>query len=256
MNNSLLRMQHSSLQYSDPARQQRTDIRDLFKLGENFPIKTGTEAGRDAAGLNQNREFLQKSAEEYDHVLHISVANWIAVDRRIIKKGTLERDAIFIIDNDKLVGKMHNRTMPTLSWTHVDPTIGELSVGAAHYATRGAVRGDPNYQANLLYANKIANWMVNAGRGRKKVFVNGDFNMNDRHLDWAFGRNFTSMADELKAWENTGHGPIDGFCSYDKDQLVKAQRFNVLSDKEFPQFSDHKVIRGVWEVLDRPGKGA
>lgn len=251
MAKSLLKMQHSSLQFSDTPAQQHQDIHDLFALGGDYPIKTGTEAGS-----NKNADFLKKFAKEFDHALHIVRANWIAVDRSIIKKGTLTKAEVFVIDNDHLVGKMHDRVMATMSWDHIDPIIGQLSIGACHYPTKGARPGDPNYRANVLYADKIATWMKGVGRGRKIAFANGDFNMPDRTLDWSFGNNFTSMADELKAWQNTGHGPIDGFCSYDRDHRVKAKKFQVLTDKEFPQFSDHYVCRGVWEVNEAPQKKA
>lgn len=241
-------MQASSLQFSDNPGQQKRDISDLFLHGEAYPIKTGTEAGLDAAGRNKNREYLEEFAGKYNHIFHVVRSNWIAIDRDIIKRGSVDKGQVFVVSNDELDGHMQDRVMCTVEFDHVDDRVGRIAQGAAHYPTRGARPGDPNHQANVTYAKKIEEWLRDAAKGSAIGFVNGDFNMNDKKLDWSFGRDFTSMADELKAWQNTGHGPIDGFCSYDRDGRVKAKRFNVMNDSEFFQFSDHYVCRGVWDV--------
>lgn len=253
MSTTLLRMQHASLQFSDNPNQQRRDIHDLFKAGEDFPIKTGTEAGVDAAGRNKNREFLKEFAQKFGHQIQFAADNWVAVDRDIIVPGSLIRQSVFIVSNDDMVGNGHDRVMPTMEFDHVDKVVGHLSVGGVHYPVKGARPGDPNYDLNKIMAEKIAQWMKAQGRGSNLAFVNGDFNMPDRTTDWALGENFTSMADELQAWQNTGHGPIDGFCSYDNDRRVEAKRFNVLDDHEFFQFSDHFVCRGTWEITSVGG---
>src|ERR1044072_1240750 len=81
-----LRMQHSSLQFSDSHDQQASDIHDLFAQGTAFPIKTGTEAG--AAVGNDNRALLEQVALEHDHRIHFVRDVWVAVDRQILKAGT------------------------------------------------------------------------------------------------------------------------------------------------------------------------
>lgn len=244
MTSSVLRMQHTSLQFSDSPAQQAHDVEQLFKKGKLFPIKTGTEA----SNSNALFKLLREAAGDYKHVIHNVRGNFIAVDRAIIKPGTVKRGEVFVISNDHLVGKMHDRVMATLAFTHVDPRIGRVNQSAAHFATKGAKKGQPNYKANVLYSHKIEEWMKKVGRGSALAFNNGDYNMNDRELDWANGGNFTSMADELKAWQNTGHGPIDGFCSYDKDGRVKAKSFKVLDDSELKLFTDHYACRGVWSI--------
>ncbi len=244
MSSSVLRMQHTSLQFSDSRAQQAHDVEQLFKKGKDFPIKTGTEA----SDSNALFELLRTAARDYDHVLHNARGNFIAIDRKIIKPGTLRRGSVFVIDNSKLVGKMHDRVMPTVVFTHVDPRIGRVAQSTAHFATKGAKPGDPNYKANVLYSRKIAEWMKAAGRGSAISFNNGDYNMHDRNLDWANGGPYTSMADELNAWQNTGHGPIDGFCSYDRDGRVKAKTFKVLDDSEMKMYTDHFVCRGIWTI--------
>lgn len=247
---SKLRMQHTSLQYSDSPAQQRQDIRDLFEQGASYPIKTGTEGASDKGSDNMNNPFLREFAKEYNHAIHIVRDNWIAIDRDIIKPGTLVRGDVFLVSNDDMVGHGHDRVMCTMEFDHVDSGIGHLSIGAVHYPTKTRKPSDPNWDIAKACAEGINRWMIKEGAGKNLAFVNGDFNMadNQEKQDWAFGGKFTSMADELEAWQNTGHGPIDGFCSYDRDGRVKAHRFNVLDDTEMFQHSDHFVCRGVWLV--------
>jgi len=250
MTSSMLRMQHASLQFSDRKPQQREDIHDLFEQGKSYPIKTGTEAGADKTGDNMNRPFLQEFAKEYDHAIHFAADNWIAIDRSIIKPKSLTRGNVFLISNDDMVGHGHDRILCTMEFDHVDDRIGHLSIGAVHYPTKTRNPSDPNWDIAKACAEGINRWMIKEGAGSNLSFVNGDFNMADNleRQDWAFGGKFTSMADELEAWQGSGHGPIDGFCSYDRDGRVSAHRFTVLDDREMFQHSDHFVCRGVWEV--------
>lgn len=240
-----LKMQHTSLQFSDSRDQQERDVEKLFSKGKLFPIKTGTEA----SNTNALHDLIQDAAKEYGHVVQFARGNFVAVDKRIIKPKSVRKGQIFVVSNDKLVGKMHDRVAATLAFTHVDARFGRINQAAIHYATRGARPGDPNYKANVLYAQKIEEWMRRVGRGSALAFANGDFNMNDEKLNWALGKaNFTSMADELDDHQNTGHGPIDGFCSYDRDGRVKAKKFEVYTDREMLLHSDHFLCRGTWSV--------
>lgn len=249
-NSFLLNMQHSSLQFSDSPNQQRRDIRDLFEAGENFPIKTGTEAGGPvaASNKNKNKEFLYEFAQKFNHVIQFGGDAWVAVDRSIIVPKSLDRGKRLIAKNDEMVGHGHDRVLPWIAFDHVESGVGRSTVGSIHYPTKGATPGSPNYDLNKKIAAAIEQWLKEVAKGRDLGFVNGDFNMPDRTTDWALGHNFTSMADELNAWANTGHGPIDGFCSYDLDGRVSAEEFKVLNDKRFFQFSDHYVCRGKWSI--------
>lgn len=243
-----LRMQHNSLQFSDTPRQQRFDIQKIFTRGGDFPIKTGTEAGRGEVE-NHNRELLEEFGRKFNHIVKFGRESWVAVDRKIVKRNSLETGELHLADNDEMAGPGHDRSLPWLSFEHVTPGVGRLAVGTVHYPTKGAEPGDPNHELNMKIAEKIGGWFEEHGKGSDLAFLNGDFNMNDKLLDWA-GRegNFTSIADELEAWQNTGHGPIDGFCSYDHDERVAPHRFVVLDDKEFKLFSDHYTCRCTWRV--------
>ena len=243
-----LKMQHSSLQFSDTREQQKKDIEDLFEHGQQFPIKTGTEAGPDAPEHNANRVLLKEIAADFKHNLQFGTDSWIAVDRGIVKEGSFRRDAVFVADNDETWGRGHDSVFATVSFEHIDPRLARIGVAACHYPLRGVHPGDVNYAINRRYADKLGAWMKRAGMGSNLAFINGDFNVNDALADWNYGNNFTSMGDELGQHPNTGHGPIDGFCSYNRDGRVSAGWFKVLDDSEFFQFSDHFVVRGAWEI--------
>ena len=244
MSSSVLKMQHVSLQFSDTKRQQVSDVEKLFARGRMFPIKTGTEAGRETFSY----DALRKVSKEYDHVFHQVRGNWIAVDKKIILPGSVRKGEIFVASNKAVVGRMHDRYLATLAFTHKDPRIGRIFQGAAHYPRRGQGPNDPNNDINRLYAKEIAEWMERVAGGRALAFVNGDFNMSDRNLDWSFGEAWTSMGDELEGWKNTGHGPIDGFASFDPDRRVSAKKFEVIRDNRMFMHTDHFVCRGTWTI--------
>lgn len=251
MSSSVLKHQHTSLQFSDNERQQRHDVRKLFTKGRAFPIKTGTESAPGTFLYDMVEEF----AREFNHVLSRREGNWVAVDREIVKPRTVRRGGVFVARAKEIKGKGRDREFPWLQFTHVDERIGRIAVAGFHYSTRGKLPIDPNWHINQRYARKIGMWMKNKARGTKIALGAGDFNMIDsmKKQDWAFGEDFTSMADELKDWKNTGHGPIDGFVSYDHDHRVKAKKFVVLDDSEFHFYSDHYVCRGTWTIRHLKG---
>ena len=245
-NTSTLAVQHTSLQFSDDRRQQRTDVEKLFSRGRRYPVKTGTEAGPETF----TQDYLKEFAKKFNHTIVFSRANWVAVDLDIVKPKSLKKGDIFVVDNSQLTGRQHDRTIPWIGFNHVDDRIGRIYQAAAHYSTHGRGPGDPNYDTNKMIADKLSEYFVKRGSGRAIAFANGDFNMLDTldAQDWAFGGPWQSMADELNAHKNTGHGPIDGMCSYNKDRRVKAKRFQVLRDNEMHMYTDHFVCRGAWSI--------
>lgn len=245
----ILRFQHSSMQFSDPEPQQRQDVHDLFTEGTAHPIKTGTEAGPDKPGTNANRALLREFAREFNHTLAFFRDNWIAVDRRIIVPGSYSAGSVFVADHDETVGPGHDSGFVHVAFNHVDRTVGGIAVAACHYPTKGRTPKDPNYKINKRYADYLGRWAKRAGRGTDLAFVAGDFNMPwGARQDVFFNNPLTSAQDELHKIENTGHGPIDGIASYDHDGRVSARAVNVLTDREFPQHSDHFVVRASFNI--------
>ena len=241
-----LRHQHTSLQFSDSYEQKKADVKKLFSTGTSFPIKTGTESGPDNALF----ELVAEYAEKHNHILKRAQGNWVAVDRTIVTPRSVEKGRVFVTSNDNLVGPQRDREFPWIQFTHAKAGVGRIAVAGFHYSTSGRLPIDPNYRTNQLYARKIEAWMKEKARGQGIVLGAGDFNMIDsmRSQDWAFGGGFTSMADELGRYYNTGHGPIDGFVSYDADRRVKAKKLVVLDDKELHMHTDHFVLRGTWSI--------
>lgn len=248
---STLKFQHSSLQFSDNAQQQEQDIRDLFRLGEDFPIKTGTEAGPDAVSHNANRRLLQQYAAEANHRLTFWRDNWIAVDKAIIKPKSVVLGSVFVADNDETKGRGHDSGFVTMAFEHIEPGVGEINLAACHLPTQGRDPRDPNYDINARYSDYLGRWARKAAKGSALAFVIGDYNRPDtKDRNFLIGdQHLTSAPDEVGGpWQNTGHGPIDGMMSYDGDGRVKAKWVNVLTDKEFFQHSDHLVVRAAYDV--------
>lgn len=246
MSSSVLKTQHTSLQFSDSRENQKQDIEKLFAKGKAFPIKTGTEAGPEQG--NDNREFLKLLAREFNYRIHFAEGNWVAVDRAIAKKGSFRTGKIFVAPASAIVGRGRARVFPTLTFNHVDDRIGRIAQAAAHYPLKGQTQARANHDINVTYAEKLYRWMAAASNKGALAFVNGDFNMDDRRLDLALGRPWTTMADELQSWKNTGHGPIDALASFDRNKRVKAKKFEVLDDSKLRMNGDHYVVRGTWTV--------
>lgn len=241
-----LRHQHSSLQFSDSPEQQEADVKKLFEKGMQFPIKTGTESGDD----NALYDLVEFYAKKFNHLLQSRQGNWVAVDRDIIKRGSQRRGHEFVVSNNVLFGKQRDREFPWIQFTHEKAGVGRIAVAGIHYSTHGKLPGQPNTDTNRLYAEKLGSWMARMAEGTNIALAAGDWNMldNAKRQDWAFGGDFTSLADELGKYFSTGHGPIDGFVSYDRDNRVKAKKLVVLDDSELHLHTDHFVARGTWSI--------
>lgn len=241
---------HFSLQYSDTAKQQTYDAEKLFKLavdnkaGMRASWVTGTEAGE-----TDLWDIVRTAGVAAGYRMHRSRGNWIAIDREIIKKGSVTQGDVFVMDNDEVVGHGHDPDFPWVTFEHKTPGVGVISVSAVHYPTHGQTPKAPNHWVNQEYAKKLGEWGQEASAGNKLAFVQGDFNMPDQHaIDLFFGEPFTTYGDELKKWPNTGHGPIDAMATWDKDGRVKVLSYVVLDDKIFFLNTDHFGIAGVIEV--------
>lgn len=241
-----LRHQHSSLQFSDTPNQQEADVKKLFAQGGAYPVKSGTESGTD----NPLRELVEHYAKKHDHLLKAKQGNWVAVDRAIIAKRSQRTGSEFVVKNDVLTGHQADREFPWIQFTHAKPGVGRIAVAGFHYSTHGKLPNDPNWDTNKMYAGEIADWMLSMAKGTNIALGAGDFNMLDnmKIQDWAFGENFTSMADELGMHPNTGHGPIDGFVSCDSDKRVSAKKLVVIGDKKLHMYTDHFIVRGTWSI--------
>lgn len=266
----IVKAMHASLQFSDTPAQQQQDIRDLFNRAKKRGVWfiTGTEAG---PGAEPTGKLLLSIGKETGY--HVFVPSeqkgagsatdcWVAVDSSRIKSGTWKTGYEPVIPGSKALYKEAgiNAELPRwgpkgVVWVSFEnEDIGETSVGAAHYLTKGRtpknqpIKGIDHYEWNRKLAVAIGDWARKHGKGKALAFYGGDQNINDRTDDTFFGQPLTSAWDELNRYENTGHGVIDVIASYDADGRVEAKAVRALDDKEFFQHSDHFVVEAEYRV--------
>jgi lysozyme len=245
-----LDLMHASMQFSDTPAQKESDADRLFARAEKRKAAwvTGTEAGAGAAPLAR---LLKQAASEHGYRFWMAPAqdSWIAVRKDLIAGGW-ETHYEKVLDGQK--GR--NTDKGVLSVTF-DATggIGRVTVIACHYLTKGRPSAtDPAYRRfvedNRRLATAIGQHAVERGKGSALVFYAGDQNIVDRVDDTFFGQPLTSAWDEMKVWENTGHGNIDVIASYDGDGRVAATYARALDDREFPLNTDHFLIEAGYRV--------
>lgn len=236
---------HISLQFSDDKDATSEDVHRVFKRARDRSVAwiTGTEAGQE-----ETRRALKHAADQFRYHLHIAGDVWVAVDRNLVVNGSWEHGWMKAIDASQGTGTHGDRGICWVSFRTTNH-LGRITVGASHYLTNGAVPGDPNYRLNTDLTRAIGRWGRAHGAGRGKVFYGGDQNIQDREYDTFRGQPFTSLADELRHWETTGHGNIDVLASYDRDGRVRGKYVRSLDDAQFPLHSDHYLVEGGFRVI-------
>lgn len=272
-----LHAMHTSLQFSDSDAQHTADIEAIFARAKKRGVAfiTGTEAGGGAGNtsaelvrigkLNGYRMWVP-SARRRPAIEGGTTDCWVAVRRDLITGGW-EQGFIPAIPGSRALyeaqGLDGDKTFPrwgTKGLVHVsfDSALGRISVGAGHYLTmarhpKAIVKGVDHWAWNEKFGHVISEWAVDSGKGSALVFYGGDQNMADSlndqpQGDTFFGGPLTSAADELKHWENTGHGPIDVIASYDGDGRVSAAYWRALDDSEFHLDTDHFACEAGFDV--------
>jgi hypothetical protein len=266
----IVKAMHASLQFSDRPAQQEQDIKDLFARARKRGVWfiTGTEAG---PGAEPTGELLLSAGAAAGYRVWVpsehrgpgrSTDCWVAVDSSRIKKGSWKKGYEPVIPGSKHLYAAAGISAEFPKWgpkgivwvSFENEDIGETSVGAAHYLTKGRgpkgqpIKGIDHFHWNKELAAAIGDWAREHGKGRAIVFYGGDQNIVDRTEDTFFGQPLTSAWDELDRYENTGHGNIDVIASYDADGRVEAKAVRALDDTEFFQHSDHFVLEAEYRV--------
>jgi hypothetical protein len=259
---------HASLQFSDSPAQQEQDIKDLFARAKDRDVwwVTGTESG---PGAEPTGELLRKYGPAAGFRTFVPSEGkgagsttdcWIAVNKRYIDgkwtqgyetsiPGSRElymREGIPRAQASSMQPRWGPKGLVRVGFDN-DEVGARINVGAGHYLTKDAspeIHGVDHGEWNEVFAGDIGEWAREVGKGYDLVFYGGDQNINDKRRDTFYGSPLTSLQDELKRWENTGHGPIDVLATYDGDSRVTAKYVRALDDKEFFQHSDHFVVEG------------
>lgn len=272
-----VRIAHISLQFSDTNKQHTQDLEKLFDraVRRKYAWITGTEAG---PGARNTGEELVRVAREHNYRPWVpseqaegngrATDTWVAVREDLISGGWEQGYIPVIPGSSALYRENGHDPDSNPRWgpkgvVHVgfdsDVFGSRVSVASSHYLTggrspsAGPVKGVDHWEWNETLARAIGDWFREAGRGRNLAFYGGDQNMSDKKNDAPqgdtfFGANVTSVQDELKKWEGTGHGPIDVIATYNKDGRVSALKVTVLDDKEFHLHTDHFLVEALVNV--------
>lgn len=251
-----VRAAHVSMQHSDTATEMRADAVRLFRRERSRGAwwVTGTEAGGGSL-----RDALESAARRFDYRLHVRRDVWVAVAKERVAGGSWETGFEEAVDHTEGRGKHGDIGVAWASFS--DHMLGRISVGCSHFLTKGRPVGPARMRVNLDHnreaAAVVGRWGVERGKGSALAFYAGDQNIVDtgRHAkaDTFLGEaEFTSAADELGRWENTGHGAIDVLASFDRDRRVSAVETYVLDDREFFLNTDHFLVEAAFDVKPLP----
>lgn len=235
-----LSFQHTSLQFSDTAKQKAADVERIFSRGKQH--LSGTESAEEPLV-----SLVRAAAKKHGYHISASRGVWVAVRKDLVLEGSKPtKGFVEVVQSFEGAGKHTDRGIVWLTYTHV--SLGKVTIGCAHYLTKGRRPGDPNYTHNRRMAEAIGEWAVKKGSGKALVFYSGDQNIVDRTEDTFFGSPLTTAWDEIGKWENTGPGNIDVVASFDEDARVKAKSITALDDDAIPLHADHSLVDAVYSV--------
>lgn len=245
-----LDLAHYSLQYSDTTKRKAADAAKIFVKG--YDAITGTEAGEE-----DTQRVMRVAAHNNGYTFFVRRSNWVSIKKALILPGSYHKGHEAIVDNADVVGHGHDLHV---TWAGCEMEgIGEVTFLASHYARYGrpdarSEKYKVNVEDNRELARGIGRLAEQFGRGRSLVFYGGDQNIVDKDTDTFFGEDLTSAWDELRKYENTGHGNIDVMASFDRDGRVKAKYIRALDDKEYFLHTDHFPVEAGFTVERRKPK--
>lgn len=250
-----VRIQHTSMQFSDSVGQHQHDARALFDRAVEKGVWacTGTEAGVSRSNHDLH-DALVKEAKAHDFYINAHPdGEWVALNRRFMtgfEKGFAGPFIKATKGRDPAHGAHAARGVAWASGKAKDHKLGRLTFGAAHYLTN---RSEDVSGSNAPLIRGISEWATKAGAGANVVFLGADTNTNDKRQDVFNGKPLTSIADELKKWPATyeSGAVIDIVGSYDHDGRVRAKGYQTLDDKEFFLNTDHYLLDAVYEIAER-----
>lgn len=252
---TVIRLQHTSCEFSDSAREHEHDAEAIFGHAEEERVWacTGTEAGKSG----DLRDILAAAARRhgFNGFFHAS-GEWVALSKRYLYRFMSAWEGPWIPGTHGLSaaqGGHSPRGCAYMAGEALDgPDIGRLTFGAQHWLTERSIQ--KTGVSNEAMIEGTARWARTHGAGRNKVFLGADANTNDARLDVFQGKPMTSAADELGKHPAT-HGRstergsvIDVIASYDQDQKVKALRYQVLDDSRLRLNGDHFLLLAAFGI--------
>jgi GH25 family lysozyme M1 (1,4-beta-N-acetylmuramidase) len=262
---------HAPLQFSDSPGEHTRDIGMIFDRCARRGVRIigGTEAG---PGANNTSEELVRIGAGFGYRMWVPSAQrkgpgsstdcWVGVREDWIVGDFWETGFERLIPGSGELYKaagVNPRGKPRwgpkgLVWASWDSPLGRWTHGEGHMLTKdrgpgkSTIGGVDHHRWNTEFTRGIAVWGKDKGRGSALVTYGGDQNLNDREVDTFRGGPFTSLADELEKWVNTGHGPIDVLASFNNDGRVEAAYWRALNDRRFPLHVDHFLCEGGLDV--------
>lgn len=267
-----IRVGHVSLQFSDNDKQHTSDIEKIFDraVSRRLAWVMGTESG---AGAGNTGKELIRVGRAHDYKMWVPSEQakgvghatdcWIAV-RKDLVLGDWETGYVPVIPGSQQLYKeqgldedLNPRWGPkgvvTAEFKSL-PELGNLNLAVAHHLTKGqqdnktsVIHGVDHHEWNEKLDKALGEWFAKQSKGSALSFGSMDRNASDRRNP-ANVPGTTTLADELKKWQNTGHGDIDWILSVNKDGRVKGANFVVLDDREFPLYTDHFYTEGTFSV--------
>jgi hypothetical protein len=269
-----VRTAHVSMEVFDNDKQQQHDVEKIFARARvrRYAWITGTESG---AGSNLGRKLIDVGKDSGYRLWVPAIQGkgpghgtdgWIAVRSDLIK-GDWKPDVVPVIPGANVLYRKNDvdpdrkglrhwsaKGVVSVSFDTTKPQLARnIGVGVSHHLTGGRFPNDNtdggvnHYEWNEKLDHAVSEWMEEAGRGGRLAFFNCDRNASDRRNNQEIA-GATTLADELKKWQPTGHGDIDWMLSYDRDGRVSGDDFVVYDDKEFFLNTDHYFCEGVFNV--------
>jgi hypothetical protein len=248
-----VRIIHASGQFSDTDGQHGADAIKIFNRAQakNVGWVTTTEGGPGAGGSNWTRHFLEQ-AQKHNFKAFATPGTdvMIAVNKDLIDGGWKTHLGPIVVP-----GKARDHAAKRVVAVQFrNNELGVINVVPGHYLTKGRPSAkSPEFRKHLeenrIFAKAIGDYLKEVSQGSALGFYAGDQNISDKIDDTFLGQaKLISMWDELKHYENTGHGNIDVIARFKGDRRVKAKSIHAYNDKKFFLNSDHFMIEGVYNI--------
>lgn len=248
---TIIRLQHSSGQFSDSRDEHAHDAKAIFDHATKREawVVTGTESGESPVNHDLH-DLIVKEAAAHNFAIYANrFGEWVAMNRSFLRSLRHGYEGPFIPGSHGLTAAQGGHSPRGVTWMQgqargVD--LGRITTGAAHYLTKRSIEGT-GHTNHALQAG-IGVFGKEFGPKGDKVFFAADTNMQDRRTDVFAGHPFTTCWDELGKHPSTGHGNIDIIASYDEDKRVSCKAARSLTDSDLRLYSDHFTIEATYEV--------